>query len=171
MNTNSRKRHKLCAVCIAMLLTISATGCTSDGTQSSGIQPTQSETVATEQNTGALGDYAIEIGDYVLTKTYDGKDAIVINMKYTNNSDDAMSYMSSLIATAYQDGVELSTAIIMDNSVYDAEQQMKELKTGASIDVQVAYELSNTTSDVEFKVEEFISFSDAKVEKTFAIAQ
>ena len=162
-------RRTVIAIFATALLTFAAVGCTSTTDPSS--QDAQTAQTETENSSsGALGDYAVEIGDYALTKTYDGKDAIVISMKYTNNSDESMSYMSSLMASAFQDGVELSTAIIMDDT-YDAESQMKELKTGASIDVQVAYELSNTTSDVEFEVEEFISFSDAKVEKTFAIAQ
>ena len=92
-------------------------------------------------------------------------------MNFTNNSDDAKSYMSALMSTAYQDGVELSTAIIIDDTVYDSDSQMKELKKGASINVQVAYELSNITSDVEFEVEEFLSFSNSKLEKTFVISE
>ena len=157
-------KRKLQAILSAVLLTFSVAGCSSTSSTSS----TDSQV---KENSGKLGDYAIEIGDYALTKTYDGKDAIVINMKYTNNSEEAMSYMSSLIGTAYQDGVELSTAIIMDDSAYDVESEMKEVKTGTSIDIQVAYELSNTTSDVEFEVEEFLGLDEAKVEKTFKIAE
>lgn len=166
MNKKLKKWRKLYALCVAMLLTVSVMGCGSGQTQ-----PTQTEPAVSQENDGTLGDSKVEIGDFLLTKTYEGKDAIVINMNFTNNSDDAKSYMSALMSTAYQDGVELSTAIIIDDTVYDSDSQMKELKKGASINVQVAYELSNITSDVEFEVEEFLSFSNSKLEKTFVISE
>lgn len=157
------------ALCVAMMIVCFA-ACSSEPSNTD----TEAQSVQNEEKKGTdgvLGDSKVEIGDCVLTKTYDGKDAIVINLKFTNNADDAKSYMASLISKAFQDGVELDSAIVMDDSVYDSDLQLKELKKGATIDVQVAYELANVTSDVEFEVEEFLSFDDAKVEKTFVIAE
>ena len=163
-------KKKLAVLLLGAILALASAGCTSTTSPSSDEPGNAQVDVQKDNSSGELGDYAIEIGDYFLTKTYEGKDAIVINMKYTNNAEEAKNYMTTLTGSAFQDGVELSTAIIMDGS-YDAESQMKDIKTGASIDVQVAYELSNTTSDVEFEIEEFISFSDKKIEKVFELAE
>ena len=169
-------KRKLLTCLLALITAVSISACTSTPQTDTNTQTdTQTQTEAKKStensNNEELGDSLIEIGDSKLAKTYDGKDAIIINIKYTNNSEDAQSYMTSMIGKAFQDGVELSSAIIMDTDAYDAESQMKEVKKGASIDVQVAYELSNTTSDIEFEVEEFLGMSDKKATKTFKISE
>jgi len=79
--------------------------------------------------------------------------------------------MFALSYKAYQNGVQLDSAIIMDNSVYNADDLMKDVQPGASIDVVAAYSLSSETAPVEFEVEEIISFSDEMLGKTFEIAE
>lgn len=161
-------KRKLFACLLTLITVFSMSACTSTPqTQTE----TEKENSTPVSDTKELGDASIEIGDFKLSKTYEGKDAIIINMKYTNNNEDAQSYMTSMLGKAFQDGVELSYAIIMDTDSYDAETQMKEVKKDTSIDVQVAYELSNTTSDVEFEVEEFLGLSDKKATKTFRISE
>lgn len=72
----------------------------------------------------------------------------------------------------YQDGVGLNTAIIIDdNASYSSDNQLKKIKKGASLDVEVAYELNDTTTDIEVEVKEFISFNDKTIKKTFSIAE
>lgn len=165
-------KQKLLTCLLALITVIYISACTStpqSQTETEG--QTQAEQSTSNNGVVELGDASIKIGDSKLAKTYDGKDAIIINMEYTNNSEDSQSYMTSIIGKAFQDGVELSSAIIMDADAYDAESQMKELKKGASIDVQIAYELSNTTSDVELEVEEFLGMSDKKATKTFKLSE
>ena len=41
---------------------------------------------------------------------------------------------------------------------------------GATIEVEVAYELNDTTTDIEVEVSELISFNDSMITKTFSIA-
>ena len=79
--------------------------------------------------------------------------------------------MFALSYKAYQNGVQLDSAIIMDNSVYNADDLLKDVQPGASIDVVAAYSLSSETAPVEFEVEEIISFSDEMLGKTFEIAE
>lgn len=162
---------KIFVLLAAALLSFSSAGCsTGVSTDTHVEESTQASTEQTVENS-TFGEYEIKINDFVISKTYDGKPAIIININFANNSDETVSYMTSFVSKAFQDGVELSMAILDDYSNYDADASMKEIKKGASIDIQVAYELSNTTSDVEFEVEEFLSFSDDKVEKTFKIAE
>ena len=48
---------------------------------------------------------------------------------------------------------------------------MKEIKKGATLDVEVAYELNDATTDVEIEVKELFSFSEKVITKTFKIAE
>ena len=70
----------------------------------------------------------------------------------------------------YQNGVGLNSAFVLDDSAnYSSDNQTKEIKKGASIEVEVAYELNDTTSDIEVEVEELFSFDDTVIKKTFSI--
>lgn len=124
-----------------------------------------------QQGKGTLGDYTIEIKDATLTEDYAGDPALVVTYGFTNNSDTEQSFMVAVSDRAYQDGVQLQTTISAVGSDIDTSTQMSNIKPGASIDVTAIYGLSNTTSDVEVELSELISLSDAKVVKTFSIAQ
>lgn len=118
---------------------------------------------------GALGDYFIKILSCKVTKDYEKKPAIVVTYEFTNNSDDATNFLVALSSQAYQDGIELETAIIMDSKVYNSANSMKDIKPGKKIKVQQAYLLDNNKSDVEIEVSKLFSFSDEKITKTFKI--
>lgn len=120
------------------------------------------------EGSGNLGKYDVEIKDAVLTEDYDGNPAIVITYAWTNNSDETTSAIVALLEKAFQDGVELDTAFIMDSEKYDADASMKDIRPGATLEVQAAYTLANTTSEVEFEVSDWTDFSsDSVVMKTF----
>lgn len=124
-----------------------------------------------QQGKGTLGDYEIEIKDAVLTEDYAGDPALVVTYSFTNNSDTEQSFTVAVSDKAYQDGVQLQTTISAIGSDVDISSQLSSLKPGATIEVNAIYGLSNTTSDVEIEVSELISLSDAKVVKTFSIAE
>lgn len=125
---------------------------------------------ATLKASGVLGGYSAEIKDFVLTKDYTGKPAIVITYTFTNSSEDATSAMVALIGTAYQNGVQLDSAIVTDDKVYNASNSMLDIKTGSSLDIQAAYTLTSEAAPVEFELSELISFSDEVLGKAFEIA-
>ena len=116
---------------------------------------------------GDLGDYHVEIKGASLTKDYEGKSAIVITYAWTNNSDDTTSAMVSIGNKAFQDGVQLESAVIVGDDSYNAEASMKDVRPGTTIDVQCAYVLTSETSTVEFELTEWISFSDDMVTMNF----
>lgn len=117
---------------------------------------------------GDLGDYHVEIKDATLSSDYEGNPAIIVTLSWTNNSEETTSAMLAVNTTAFQDGVELEMAIMMDEN-YDGESSVKDVRPGTTLDVQYAYVLSNTTSQVEVEVSELFSFdSDApKLLKSF----
>lgn len=129
----------------------------------------QPEPKQQSQSSGDIGDYTFSINDYVLTKDHDGNPAIIVDFDFTNNGEDTTNFMTAAYAKAFQDGVELESALIFNSDVYDAEISMKDIKTGASLNVQKAWVLSSETSPVEVELEELFSFSDEKLEKTFEI--
>lgn len=131
----------------------------------------QGSSVAQKDDTGSnLGDYSIDIVSCRLAKDYQDKNIVIVKYKYTNNSDDPTSFMVAFDCTVYQDGVGLNECYVAaDSAKYSTDNQTKEIKTGASIEVEEAYELNDSTTDIEVEVEELISFSDKKITKKFSI--
>lgn len=172
-------KKKILSVLIASALIASSaiclTSCSDDSSNNSGSSGSAvqdaNKSNGTMQDKGELGKYAVEISSYKLAKDYEGKPAIVIEYQFTNNSDDAANFMTALNYKAFQDGIELETAIIADDNVYDSGASMKDIKTGKTLTVYSAYVLSDETKPVECEVTELISFDDKKVVKTFEIAQ
>lgn len=119
-----------------------------------------------------LGDYMVEIQSCRLAKDYEGKDVVIVKYLFTNvSNDDPTAFYVAFDDHVYQDGVGLNEAYILDDSAnYSSDNQMKEIKKGASLTVEIAYELNDTTTDIEVEVEELFSFNDTIVKKTFSIA-
>lgn len=139
---------------------------------SSPVIPKETSTPAAAlSDSGSLGDYDVQIDGYQLAKDYANKPAILVDFTFTNNSEENASVTFSLIYQAYQNGVQLDTAIMMDDSIYNANDLMKDVQPGSSISVRAAYELTSDTAPVEFEVSEIISFSDEKLGKTFEISE
>lgn len=121
------------------------------------------------EGSGTLGDYAAEIHGFELSEDYSGAPAILVSYTFTNNAEEAASGMVSLSATAYQNGVQLETAIVSEQDI--GADQMKEIKQGASIELSSAFVLLSETAPVEFELSEAFSFSEEKLGKTFQISQ
>ena len=122
-----------------------------------------------DSSSSALGDYAVEIKSCRLAKDFEGKDVVIVTYGYTNNSENPTSFFVALDDAVFQNGVGLNEAYVLNDSAnYSSDNQMKEIKTGASLDVEVA---NDTTTDIEVEVKELISFNDSIVKKTFSITQ
>lgn len=181
-----KKRVLTLVLGAAVILSLAACGAPDDG--GAGKEPDNSnevsESVPSEQvsepsgdgdsgdgaqsvGSGDLGACHVEIKGAALTKDYEGNPAIVITYAWTNNSDDTTSAMVSIGEKAFQDGVQLESAMIIGNDSYDAEASMKDVRPGTTIDVQCAFVLTSETSTVEFELTEWISFSDDVVSMDF----
>lgn len=120
--------------------------------------------------TGELGDYTVSIVSYKLSEDYEGAPVIIINLGFTNNGDSTANFMTSIDCSAFQDGVELETAVVVGEDSGNGESQMRNVKPGAGIPISVAYLLSSETSPVDLQIEELFSFSDKKLETTIPLA-
>lgn len=171
-------RKKALAMIFASFMALSLVACGSD-TSASDTPATSGEPAETQQETaeepaepettdsGAVGDYDVTIGDCAFTTDIDGNNAIIVNYDFTNNSDEDIAPFVGISMTAFQDGVQLETAFVMDTAVYDAGIGQKQLKPGASLTgCQNAYVLTST-SPVEVEVGPL--FGDPVLFKTFDV--
>jgi hypothetical protein len=116
----------------------------------------------------ATSDYAVTIDKATVTKDYEGKPAIVVDFTFTNNSDKDANFMFAVSSKAFQNGVELETAVITDDG-FKLADALKDIKPGTTIPVQLAYTLSDT-SDVSIEATELISLDDTMLaKKTFSV--
>lgn len=126
------------------------------------------ETEAIKDN--QLGSYRVEIKNARLTQNYEGKPVVVITYGFTNNASEPQAFWLAIDDTVYQNGVGLEKAYVLDdNDPYDEANQNKEIKSGVSLDVDVAYILNDTETDIEVEAKESISFTDDVVTRTFSI--
>lgn len=117
---------------------------------------------------GDLGDYYVEIKSAVLTTDHSGNQAILITYSWTNNGQETTNALSAFIERAFQDGVQLDSATILStNPQYSAGTALRDLRPGATTDVQRAYLLPQNTSPVEFEVFEFLGDAETGVTMTF----
>ena len=157
---------KLITILLALSLIFCLAACGGGGSTSQGSEQAQGNSSVDNR----LGDYTIEIKGCRLAEDYEGKPIAIITYGFTNNGDKAAAFYTSITDEAYQGGIGLNECYFADdNANYDSDNQTKEIKTGASLDVEVAYTLNDTTTDIEVEVSEWISFSDKKLTKTFSI--
>ena len=158
-------KKALTIVSVFIIIMIALCSCSDTG--STGNQGTGN---ANAGSSTKLGNYDVVIESCRLAEDYEGDPVVIVKYKFTNNDDDPSSFMFSLDAQAYQDGIGLNEAYILDDSAnYSSDNQSKDIKKGATLSVEVAYELNDTTTDVEIEVSELISFSDKKITKKFSI--
>ena len=117
-----------------------------------------------------LGDYVVKIKSARMTKTYDGKAAIVITYAFTNNNSEPQAFSYAIEDAVFQNGIGLNEAYFLtDNDNYSSDNQIKEIKQGSTLNVDVAYELNDSTSDIEVELSEYFSLTDEKITKTFSL--
>jgi len=127
-------------------------------------------TPRTDEGTGIIDDkYYIEVLSAHKSKDYNGREAVIINYRYTNNSDETQSFMFACDAQAFQNNVELENAIIINDKSYNSGNALKDIKPGGTIEVQQAYILQDN-SPVTVEVGPLFSFDDDTIiSKTFTL--
>lgn len=124
-------------------------------------------------NDANIGDYSVVIESCRLAKDYEGNDVVIVKYIFSNvSSDESTAFFTAFDETVYQNGVGLNESYVLDDSAnYSADNQTKEIKKGASLEVEVAYELNDNTTDIEVEVTEWLSFDDTTITKTFKITE
>lgn len=167
-----KKSRVLIALLLSLLFVFFAVASGEDSEGATSDQGADTVQTSADDNT-SIGDYSVEILESRLAKDYEGKDVVIIKYKFTNvANEEATAFFVAFDDTVFQNGVGLNEAYFLDDSAnYNADNQTKEIKKGASLEVEVAYELNDTTADVEVEVQELFSFEEKTITKTFKIAE
>lgn len=112
--------------------------------------------------TGKLESSEVTIESARLSKDVDDKQVVILTYKFTNNSDESASFFSAVDDTTFQKGVELERGVVVDDDYKDG--SMKEVKKGASIELDESYILTDEKSPVEIELTEFMG--DKKITAT-----
>ena len=126
---------------------------------------------ANSSDSGDFGDFNIVIDSCRLGLDYKGNEIIIVKYIFTNKDDSTTSFSGNVEDKVYQDGIGLNECYFVDSSSnYSSDNKSREIKPGVSLEVEVAYELNNTQSDIEVEVSEYFSWSDKILNKTFSIS-
>ncbi len=118
-----------------------------------------------------LGDYNVEILSCRLAKAYDDRPIVIVKYLFSNYSQEASSFSLAFQDEVYQAGIGLNHSyFVSDSADYSADNQNKNIKPGAQLEVEVAYELNDATTDIEVEVSQLFSWDETVVKKTFVIA-
>ena len=104
-----------------------------------------------------VGEFELLYKGACIMEDFEGNDALVLTLDFTNNSEESTDYFWSIYETAMQNGTELEMAVVYLNvetleSVDDSQYQ--DVAPGTTVEVQTAFELADTTGEVEITFEE-----------------
>ena len=98
----------------------------------------------TETGNGKYGKVQVEIKDFDIGN-WMSSDYLVVTYSFTNNSNKNQTFADCFDDIVYQNGVALSQGFGFENYWND-------VKPGTTVDVEVPYELSNYTDDIEIEI-------------------
>ena len=121
----------------------------------------------------SIGKYSVVIDSCRLAKDYSGNPIVIVKYIYTNVSDsDPTAFYIAFDDNVFQGGIGLNSCYMADDSAnYNSDNQTKEIKAGATLEVEVAYELNDTTTEIEVEIRELFSFNNTVISKTFSITE
>ncbi len=159
---------KVLSLLLAILLLCTYSVFALGSTESDGSEDQGKGTAASVSQDGNLGDYKIEIMSCRLNRNVLDEDIVIVKYAFTNNGDNPASFAGSLEANVYQNDIGLNETIFGDDD-YQSDARFKEIKKGATLELEIAYKLDDKTTDIEVEVKEFFSFSDKVITKSFSI--
>lgn len=120
--------------------------------------PTTTTTTAVELGKPiTIGDYEVTVQKVVISKDYDGKDAITIVYDWTNNSEETVAPLWAVSFKVFQDGKELETAIILDDKSADS---LAEVRPAISVEGLSSSFITTSKNELEIEVSELVSFGE-----------
>lgn len=120
----------------------------------------------------STSDCNIEFDSYRLVKDDAGNDIIILKYNLENNGKYITCFANECYLELYQNGVGLIEAYDLPQEChYNSEDQCRNLKGGASYEIEVAYELTDTTTDVEVILEDYKSFKSKTKTEIISISE
>ena len=121
-----------------------------------------------------IGNYEVTIlSAQVVKNTSDGKYDLIVTYSFTNNATESKAFGYAVSPKLFQNGVEIPElwSRIGIEDYYDFDNQHKEIKPGTTLEVQEAYKLADTTTEVEVEISEWISLSKKTISYTISLAE
>ena len=118
-----------------------------------------------------IASCTVEIQSCRLAQDWQGKPVVIVKYSFTNNKEEPQSFMLAFDDAVFQNGIGLNSSYMLDDSAnYSSDNQTKQIQKGATLEVEVAYELNDTTTDINVELSALFSFNNNKITKTFSIA-
>lgn len=167
----------LIALLIVFVVLIAASAIGRESTNTKSVSKDNSENISDQVSAksaprienGTVGDYVVKVKEAKVVKNGDDN-ILIVTYSYTNNSDEAKAFLHAVDDHLFQNGIELGTVYsswgIKDN--YNFENKSKQIKPGVTLDVQCAYKLNDTTSNVDVEISKTFS-SDNKIVYTISL--
>lgn len=121
----------------------------------------------TSDLSGIISGYPVTIRGARLAKDYSGDSCIIIDVEWSNPSSDPKMFITTLSSKAYQGGIALKDAYVTGLE----SESMTEIKNGAVLLMKIAFKLRDSTTPVEFNVEQLFDFTGngKKLKMTYTI--
>ena len=147
--------------CAFMACPVALVGCNDDAGEqgavaTTGEQPAEEQPAEEQPVEEVQSEYDVTIDGATVTTDYEGAPAMIVDYSFTNNSDEATSFAVACSQKAFQNGVQLETAIVTEDL---GNGYLAEIKPGATTTARMAYSLTDQ-SDVTVEVSELISLDD-----------
>ena len=112
-------------------------------------------------------DYEVVVNGVTVTDDGEGKDLIVLDLTFTNNSNSATSFGYAINAELFQNDIGLKSGYLPYNHPsYNSDlssNSYTDIKTGASIELQMVFVLLDDTNPVELKLVDSDSYDYAVI--------
>lgn len=119
-------------------------------------------------------EYALTIDNVLKTDDGEGNDLLVVDMTFTNNSDEATSFGSAISLEIFQNNVSLKTSYLPYKHPANDEalsgNNYLDIKGSASTPVRMVFVLNDASAPIDVKAIDSFSYDDAIVlEKTIQL--
>ena len=142
--------------CAVMACPVALVGCNDDAGEQGAVATTGEQPAEEQPVEEVQSEYDVTIDGATVTTDYEGAPAMIVDYSFTNNSDEATSFAVACSQKAFQNGVQLETAIVTEAL---GNGYLAEIKPGATTTARMAYSLTDQ-SDVTVEVSELISLDD-----------
>lgn len=161
-------KKKLIGMVLVMTLALSLTACGGSSDSDKGESKKETEAEAPKESeedadedavtTGAVDKISIDNAEGTLTYTshevttdYEGKPALIVYFDYTNKKDEASYSQMTFYPQVFQNGVECTIGIIMDENEAIS-NSTKQIQKDVTLNIAHVYELQDNTNPVTLKV-------------------
>lgn len=113
-----------------------------------------------------LEDYELLYKGACIMEDYEGKDALVLTLDFTNNSKESTTYIWSILEMVTQDGEDLEIATVYTNpDTFDevVSSQFVEVAPGDTVEIRTAFLLKDTAAEVEASFTQLLGSKSGKI--------